>query len=249
MRRGESGVLGLVCYRDAGEKNSARTLCGVRFGAVYVTRGEGLRAAFSAKRAANCLKKHGVHYAVFPKGYPYEEAFARSGVLPPLEQPLRMAKAAEIVRCAMTQLAPAPACARIALCASSQSTALEAAARELVRDVRYLTICAPNGKRLARMLRWDCGASVHPAEHGEKIAADLTVCFDEMCPADGAVLPLGSGALCIDYGAEGTGDAAEEWEENQLVCALYASLARRADEIWVKDVKLLPAAGKNANLP
>jgi hypothetical protein len=43
--------------------------------------------------------------------------------------------------------------------------------------------------------------------------------------------------------------AAEIWDENQLICALYASLARRADEIGVKDVKMPPDAAENANLP
>ena len=242
-------MLGLVCYRDTGEKNSAHTLCGVRFGAVYVTRGEGLRAVLSAKRAARYLQKQHVRYAVFPKDYPHEALFARFGILPPADQPLRMAKAAEIVHCAMARLALAPERARIAFCASSQSPALEAAARELVKEVRYLMICAPNGERLARTLRWDCGASVHSPERGEKIAADLTVCFDEICPADGAVLPLGSGALSVEYETETPDAAAGMWNENQLICALYASLARRTDEIWVKDVKMPSTAGENANLP
>ena len=119
-------MLGLVCYQDTGEKNGARTLCGVHFGAVCVPRGEGLRAVLSAKRAAKYLQKRHVRYAVFPKDYPHEALFARFGVLPPAEQPLRMAKSAEIVRCAMARLALAPERARIALCASSQSPALEA---------------------------------------------------------------------------------------------------------------------------
>ena len=242
-------MLGLVCYRDTGEKNSARMLCGVRFGAVYVPRGKGLRAVLSAKRAAKYLQKRHVRYAVFPKDYPHEALFARFGVLPPAEQPLRMAKSAEIVRCAMAQLALAPERARIALCASSQSPALEAAARELIKEVRYLMVCAPNGERLARTLRWDCGASVHPLKHGETCGADLTVCFDETRPADGAVLPLQSGALSVEYETETSDAAAEMWDENQLICALYASLARRADEIGVKDVKMPPDAAENANLP
>ena len=105
-------MLGLVCYRDAGEKNGARMLCGVHFGAVCVPRGEGLRAVLSAKRAAKYLQKRHVRYAVFPKDYPHEALFARFGVLPPAEQPLRMAKSAEIVRCAMARLALAPERAR-----------------------------------------------------------------------------------------------------------------------------------------
>lgn len=242
-------MLGLIGYRDAGEKNGARTLCGVRFCTVCAARGEGVLAAFSAKRAAKYLQKRHVRYAVFSKDYPHEEVFARFGVLPPPEQPLRMAKAAEIVRRAMSNLELAPERARIALCASAQSAALEAAARELTKDVRYLTLCAPSGERLARTLRWDCGATVHTVQRGEQIAADLTVCFDEFFPSTGTVLPLQSGALSVTYGTENLGDAAAAWNENQLICALYASLARRADEIWVKDVKMPPDEGETANLP
>lgn len=247
--RGGVILQGLVCYRDTGEKNGARTLCGVRFGAAYASRGEGMLAALSAKRAAKYLQKRRVSYAVFPKDYPYAEVFARCGVLPPPEQPLRMAKAAEIIRRAMARLGLAPERACIALCAPSQSAALEAAARELSKDVRYLALCAPNGERLARTLRWDCGASVHTLQTDERIAADLSVCFDDFPLPDGLVLPLGSGAVSVAYGTENLGDAAMIWNEDQLICALYASLARRADEIWVKDVKMPPDGGENANLP
>ena len=241
-------LLGLVGYRDKGEKNGARTLCGVRFCAVYAARGEGMLAAFSAKRAAKYLQKRHVSYAVFPKDYPYEEVFARYGVVSPPEQPLRMAKAAEIIRCAMARLDLAPERARIALCADAQSAALEAAARELSKDVRYLSLCAPNDERLARTLRWDCGATAHTVQRGETITADLTACFDEILPLSGTVLPLQSGALSVAYGTENLGDAAAVWNANQLICALYTSLARRADEIWVKDVKMPPDEGQNANL-
>ena len=120
---------------------------------------------------------------------------------------------------------------------------------ELSKDVRYLALCAPNGERLARTLRWDCGASVHTLQTDERIAADLSVCFDDFPLPDGLVLPLGSGAVSVAYGTENLGDAAMIWNEDQLICALYASLARRADEIWVKDVKMPPDGGENANLP
>ena len=39
-------MMGLICYRDAGEKNGTRMLCGVNFCAVYVTRGEGVLAHY-----------------------------------------------------------------------------------------------------------------------------------------------------------------------------------------------------------
>ena len=135
--RGGVILQGLVCYRDTGEKNGARMLCGVRFDAAYASRGEGMLAALSAKRAAKYLQRRRVSYAVFPKDYPYAEVFARCGVLPPPEKPLRMAKAAEIIRRAMARLGLAPERARIALCAPSQSAALEAAARR-VQDSAHL---------------------------------------------------------------------------------------------------------------
>ena len=94
-------MMGLICYRDAGEKNGTRMLCGVNFCAVYVTRGEGVLAQLSAKRAVKYLKKRRVRQAVFPKGYPNAPVFARLGILPPDERPLRQVKTSAIVRCAM----------------------------------------------------------------------------------------------------------------------------------------------------
>ena len=67
--RGGVILQGLVCYRDTGEKNGARTLCGVRFDAAYASRGEGMLAALSAKRAAKYLQKRRVSYAVEATGY------------------------------------------------------------------------------------------------------------------------------------------------------------------------------------
>lgn len=242
-------MLGLVSYRDAGEKNGARTLCGVRFCAVYIARGEGMAARLSARRAAKYLKWHRVSYAVFPKDYPCKSVFARLGIVSPPEQPLRMTKAEEIVRCAMAQRGLRPECARIALLSTAPSAALEAAARELARDVRYLSLCTPGQERIARSLRWDCGASVYEVQRGEQLVSDLAVCFDDVPPPFGAVLPLAEVLLKVEYGAAEIENAAPDWDQNQLTCALYAALVRRADEIWVKDVKMPPDGGENANLP
>lgn len=111
---------------------------------------------------------------------------------PPPEKPLRMAKAAEIIRRAMARLGLAPERARIALCAPSQSAALEAAARELSKDVRYLALCARMASALRRTPRWDCGASVHTLQTDERIAADLSVASTiSRCPT----------ALCCRWGA------------------------------------------------
>ena len=65
----------------------------------------------------------------------------------------------------------------------------------------------------------------------------------------GAVLPLAEALLKVEYGAAEIEDAAPDWDQNQLICALYAALVRRADEIGVKDVKFPPKAGETATLP
>ena len=115
---------GLICYRDAGEKNGGRMLCGLRFCAAFVLRGEGMAARLSARRAAKYLRWQRVHQAVFPKNYPHKDVFARYGILPPSDRALRQVKAAEIICCAMEKLGLQKSRARIALIAASPSAAL-----------------------------------------------------------------------------------------------------------------------------
>ncbi len=241
-------MLGLVCYRDAGETNGTRTLLGARFAAAYVARGEGPRAYLSACRAAKYLKKRRVRQAVFPRDYPYRTVFSRFGVLAPDERPLRQVKAAEIIRCAMAKRSLRADRARLALVSPVPSAALEAAAAALARDVRYLTLCVPNAARTARALRWDCGAGIAVAAEAD-LCADLAALFgggerELACP----VLPVESGALTVRYGAAAV-KVATEWDENQLLCALYAASALRAEEIFVKDVIFPAKPAENTNLP
>lgn len=242
-------MLGLICYRDAGEKNGVRMLCGARFHAVYVLRGEGLRAALSAKRAAGELQKRRVRRAVFPPDYPYAGVFARRGVLPPEEAPLRMAKSAEIILCAMTQCGLAPEGARVALVSSQPSAVLETAALSLVRRVRYLTLCTPCGEHLGRRLRWDHGVSACVAAPEEPLRANFAAAFDACtCRCGGPVLPLGDGALRVRYGAPLPREAAS-WEMRQLICALFAAGVLAEEKITVEEVEFPANTGENANFP
>ena len=240
---------GLVSYREAGEKNGMRALCGARFCAVFVSRGKGMTARISALRAAKYLKARRVHQAVFPKDYPHADIFARFGILPPSDRALRQVKAAEIIRCAMEKLGLQKNRARIALIAASPSAALESAAVALAREVRYLSLCAPGDERIARALYWDCGASVSVCPRAAE-GADLAVVFSGgaahwRCP----VLMLEEMALAVRFEAEGLSAAAGKWEENALLCALYAAGALDAASILVKDVVFPTKAGENGNLP
>ena len=240
---------GLICYRDAGEKNGGRMLCGLRFCTAFVLRGEGMAARLSARRAAKYLRGQRVHQAVFPKNYPHKDVFARYGILPPSDRALRQVKAAEIICCAMEKLGLQKSRARIALIAASPSAALESAAVTLAREVRYLSLCAPGDERIARALYWDCGASVSVCPRAAE-GADLAVVFSGgaahwRCP----VLMLEEMALAVRFGAEGLSAAAGKWEENALLCALYAAGALDAASILVKDVVFPTKAGENGNLP
>ena len=238
---------GLICYRDAGEKNGGRMLCGLRFCAAFVLHGEGMAARLSARRAAKYLRGQRVHQAVFPKNYPHKDVFARFGILPLSDRALRQVKAAEIICCAMEKLGLQKSRARIVLAAASPSAALESAAVALAREVRYLSLCAPGDERIARALYWDCGASVST---GAPETADLIVVFSGgaahwRCP----VLTLEETALAVRFEAEGLSAAAGKWEENALLCALYAAGALDAASIFVKDVAFPTKAGENGNLP
>lgn len=243
-------MLALVCYRDGGEKNGVCSIHSVRFCTVYVERGEGLRARLSAKRAAKYLKKRRVRRAVFPPEYPYEESFARFGVLPVEEAPLRMAKAGEIVRRAMETLSIRPERARVALLAEDRSDVLARTAAELSRSVRHLTLCAPGSERLARALRWDSGVSVSTADRGRQLSADLAVSFDATVPRSACpCLMLAGDSISVEYGAELPPEETNGRETRQLLAALFSVHALRAEEITIKAVKFSAKMGENANLP
>lgn len=89
-------MFGLVEWRGAGERCGAREkrLDGVRFLAVGIRRGDGLRAVWSLRTAARTLERYGVTQAVFPRGFSLYERFAARGIVPVDVRPLREAAAA-----------------------------------------------------------------------------------------------------------------------------------------------------------
>lgn len=252
-------MTGLVCYAVRGEKNGVRAMLGARFCAVRVRRGTSPLARLSAVCAAVYLRRRGVRRAVFPKDYPHTALFARCGVAPEDDLALRMVCAPALTRAVMARLRLMPESARVALVSDVPSHALSRAAGELSRTVRRLALCAPDGERLARALRWDCGASVSVVPPGGEIAASLAVSFAGAVPrGPGAVLCLapklrlvsarGTRMLAVRY-AHVLPPQAEAWEHGQLLAALYAAGALRAEEITVERVVFLPKEAQNANFP
>ena len=231
-------MFGLVEWRKEGARGGARELRmhGVRFLAVSVVRGGGLRAAWSLRRAAGVLRRNGVTQAVFPRDFPDYAAFAAHGIVSVEVRPLREALAADIVRCAMAQAGLAPERAAVALCAARVTRAYAAAAERLARRVRYVRLCtAHGGWELADTLRRTLGAAV-PVEPSAE-GADVVLGFDDSMgrPAARLCLPLYDPALHVEYGAQALNEARGE-EPEQLLAAWYASLALRAEDIVVRGV-------------
>ena len=237
-------MLGLVEWRGAGLcwRMEERRIGGVRFAVVRVLRGTGLRARWSARRAARRLARAGVRRVVFPGEFPLLPVFARCDVLPVDEQPLRQAAAAEIVRCVMAQYGVQGARATVVICARRATRAVADCAAALTETVRYLRLCVPEGgEELARRLRFMTGAAVpaqFPPEQPRE--GDILLCFDDSFDAAqprGIVLRLADPALRISYHLPG-GIEAGESDAVQLLAALYAADRLPEEEVRVTAVTL-----------
>lgn len=173
-------MFGLVEWRGAGERCGAREkrLDGVRFLAVGIRRGDGLRAVWSLRTAARTLERYGVTQAVFPRGFSLYERFAARGIVPVDVRPLREAAAAAIARRVMAQQEIAPRRATVALCALRVTRAYAAAAETLAADTRYLQLCtAQGGWELSQRLRSRFGVAAPVLRVPE--GADIVLCFDD----------------------------------------------------------------------
>lgn len=186
-------MLGYVVYRTEGSPAApARVIGGVRFRAVYVRRGEGMAARFSARAAARVLRRDGVRCALFPPDYPHRALFARYGISPPPLTPLYHALAAGIVRRYAARRGLELHRAAVAFTAPRVTPEVRRAVWELSADVRYIVLRIPGeGGELARELRRERGVAARSAAPGEVVSADLTVCFEPCdASAEEEILPL-----------------------------------------------------------
>lgn len=231
-------MFGLVEWRGAGERCGAREkrLDGVRFLAVGIRRGDGLRAVWSLRTAARQSAHTGKTPAERPPASRRTVPVSARGIVPVDVRPLREAAAAAIARRVMAQQEIAPRRATVALCATRVTRAYAAAAETLAADTRYLQLCtAQGGWELSQTLRSRFGVAAPVLRVPE--GADIVLCFDdaaEISAARGIVLPLGAASLRVTYGDERAEKCGGEPE--QLLAAWYASLALRAEEICVKRV-------------
>ena len=228
-------MLGWICCGE-GEKERLR-LGGAAVLRVFVPCGKGSRCALSARCAARFFARSGVRLAALPPDYPYAAAFVRRGIAASDTSGLYRACAARIVLCALKSCGISPRTAAVALLADSLSPALVRAAHELCPCVRHLTLCVPEGEKLARALRWEYGIAVHLPREGERLCADVAVSFDGEGTADCPLLPLADrrmeAAFCLQIGGETYRDPA-------LLAALLAADAIKTEKISVERVIFPP---------
>ena len=224
-------MLGCVAYHTA-EEPPYRVIGGARFRAVYVARGETLRAWLSARAAARMLAREGIRRAVFPPDYPHREVFARYGVAPPPLAPFYRATAAAIARRYMTQCCVEPRSAVAAFAAESVTPELRHTVESLCAEVRYIVLAAPRGgEAFAQKLRRDHGVAAQVVSSDALPHADLILAFGGAPDVDDVLrLDWSSGVV---YDIELT---------NELLATLWCAGALDADALRVKDVTP-PTAG------
>lgn len=215
-------MFGIIAYHTT-EMPPVQVIDGVRFRTVPVTRGQSLRARFSARTAAGKLRRERVRYALFPTDYPHCALFARGGILPPPLAPLFRAAAPAIVRRYMATRGLDPHAAMVAFAARRVTPELRRCVTGLCGEIRYLALCVPDGgEALARTMRRDCGAAVRVGTPDALPHPDLTVVFDDM-PVSGETLRLDE-TLAVSFDSP---------RSNALLALLYSAGALDAASLNV----------------
>lgn len=229
-------MLGRVCY---GEKTGAeRELFGdTAVLTAYTPRGKNLRCAWQAHRIAALFNKKRIQLAAFPQDYPYTEPFARCGIYAPDVTKLNLACAAKLTRCVLLQEGIMPERTNVSLISEKSSAEMRQAAFELARTVRYLSLCAPDAREIACVLRWQYGIAAKVLKQGETQRTDLTVLFDGTDGCEYPVLPLAEKDLKVSYRLR---CGAEDCTDTQLLAALTQAGAIQSRDLCVERV-IFPA--------
>lgn len=215
----------LVKTAERGEKRAETVcLCGVRFRCLTLPR-NGLLAPVLARRAAKKLRSEKVRKAVFEKGFPFTDIFAKYGIFPPAVYPLRRAAVRQIVSAALKMQGVLPQEAFLAVRAENAGEETEAVLLALAPCVRALALDAPGEESAAARLLFRCGLALRKNCFGADLA--LSLLKGDMC-AEG-LLALYDEKLCIGY------DVPEEWvfESEAFLAALLENEAIRGEEIAV----------------
>lgn len=228
-------MLGYIEYDGRrGKMRAAReTRLGGAFFVVYTgCAASGFGSRRRAVRAANVMRRSGVHRAVFPVDFPYTAIFREQGILPVDPMPLRVALCTEYVRGRLAAAGIEESTAVVAVCGDILSAALERTVRELIRVFRNVLVSVPQGgERLAGELRRQMGAvvQVNPSRHRLE-QADALVLFaprGDLAQNNKVLCALYPGApergkIKLHPGKGSEGEIAENCSGEQLAAALYS---------------------------
>ena len=156
-------MIGYIAYREdvktwaVEEKN----LLGLRFLRLTLPKGRRVLGKHYAGRAARAMGKLGVRQAVFPTDFPWQELFARRGVLPVDTLPFYRRMAPQIVKKQMADLGLSPGSTTVAAVGDNLNGELGRILTELALQVRYLTVSMKYGaEEFCYSLRREYGVSV-----------------------------------------------------------------------------------------
>lgn len=223
-----------------------KTILGLPMLEIAVPGRQGAAGRFSARRAARAAARMGVRRTVWPDAFPYEEIFARRGLLPVDPLPLYRAMAPEIVLWQMARLGIAPAAATVAVAAGRMTHELEELITDLALRIRYVSLMIPQGgEALCQQLRREYGVAVIEAGSRAQLAkADALLLFDRLegfQPENPIVFPLWSGAAAREgcgVALELPAEMAEEvpCEKNQLMTLLFQGKILQKHQISILEV-------------
>ena len=254
-------MFGYIVY-ESGERRGRlekRNLLGIRVLEAAVPGRRQLYGALAARRLAAAMARSGVRQAVFPREFPFAQAFWKRGVLPVNTLDLYRALAGRAVKDAMGNLNLSPGETTVAVTADRVTGQVEELVTELCMTVRYVLLQAPRGgEDLCRRLKGEYGVSVQ-LRPGRRQLEEADVLVElapppEMTFRGSLVLPLYDGERVV--GRSGVrlslppqaADAAPGCEEDQLLAVLYRCGVLQKYQIPLKMVDIPGKTHYNASI-
>ena len=254
-------MFGYIVY-ESGERRGglgARNLLGVRVMEAAVPGRRQLYGALAARRLAAAMARGGVRQAVFPREFPFAQAFWKRGVLPVDTLPLYQALAGRAVKEALGELGLSPAETTVAVTAERLTGGVEELVTELCMMVRYVLLQIPRGgEDLCRRLKGEYGVSVR-LRPGRRQLEEADVLVElapppEMTFRGSLALPLYDGERVVERSGvrlslpPAMAQVAPGCREDQLLAVLYRCGVLQKYQIPLKIVDIPGKTHYNASI-
>lgn len=219
-------------------KPEIQEVAGAHFLTVSIRKGPRTPAGILQRRctaAARRLARLGITQAVFPREFPFLEAFAQQGVRPVDALPLCRRLAARLARGELHRREIPESRAMAAVCGDRLTPELIAAVRELCICCRYVMLDAPDGNGdFSRQMRREEGVALLGGTAPG--TPEIRLLFSVRPPREGSLdLPLYPDAplptLMPHLSPEREKELPEDCERWQLLAALWRCGALRPGEL------------------